>query len=105
MQSLDTHSLKSAALPSWGGNTLKSNALRNISYNVFIMPQKNTISPARTSAYQILHQVLTQKKILDECLPILDTNALSDSDRSLAREIISGTCRHFYQTGYVLYRG
>jgi 16S rRNA (cytosine967-C5)-methyltransferase len=60
------------------------------------------ISPSRTYALQVLHSVLTEGKLLDECLEAEAPESIHENDRALAREIISGTCRHLEKVRYSL---
>lgn len=60
------------------------------------------ISPSRIYALQVLHSVLTEGKLLDECLEDEAPDSIHDKDRALAREIISGTCRHLEKIRYTL---
>lgn len=61
-----------------------------------------SISPSRTYALQVLHSVLSEGKLLDECLEEAIPETIHEQDRALAREIISGTCRHLERIRYTL---
>ncbi len=63
---------------------------------------KPTISPARDFAFNVLHDVLTHGRLLDESLETFEPAAIQHNDRALAREIISGTCRHFGKITFTL---
>ena len=59
---------------------------------------------AREAAFQVLHEVLTHGKVLDEVLSGVDEAGLDPRDRALVQELVFGVCRRLGQIRYALTR-